>query len=408
MWIGIGLPVVPALVAVALLTWGHTNLDVAGAAGEETDPQMSLGVEGAAVTCDGPEKPTACTVQFDPADSKASAFILTVSAGVIPPNGYSGFSVEIVGACSPELAGRSIPPGVVVPACPQGVLTWNPRKIDAQNDPDPEPQVIDPAPDPNDADSCRAEVVWPDLGDLCLATIGPAGQRRLGGVTSLFPPTKSNHVGRLIELDVHCPAQGEYEVVLTVAPAASFGATYVDVDGSPVLVKTVGERRLDLGGDGELLDYGIADALEINCRDTAGPPPTAGPSPTPAGTPIEGPPLTLTPTNGASPTPPGEPTPTGPSPTGPPLPQVAVGDVSCDGVADSLDAFLVLAFVAGLSHELPCGGAADADGDGVINTIDAQLILQLDAGLIDRLPLAAAEEGTTALHSAPFGRPASR
>ncbi len=98
---------------------------------------------------------------------------------------------------------------------------------------------------------------------------------------------------------------------------------------------------------------------------------------------------TATPTNTAAPTdtvaPTNTPTRT-PTPTTPPHP---VGDVTCDGVVNPIDAALILQHDVGLLPVLPCSGPADVNGDGVINPIDAQLILQYDAGLICCLPFGA-------------------
>lgn len=62
------------------------------------------------------------------------------------------------------------------------------------------------------------------------------------------------------------------------------------------------------------------------------------------------------------------------------------GDANCGGVADSIDAAIVLQFGAGLLDELACPDAADVTGDGIIDSRDAALILQFGAGLLDRLP----------------------
>lgn len=57
------------------------------------------------------------------------------------------------------------------------------------------------------------------------------------------------------------------------------------------------------------------------------------------------------------------------------------GDANCDGLANAIDASLVLQFVAGLVNSLPCADA-DYDHNGQIDALDAALILQSDAGLI--------------------------
>lgn len=57
------------------------------------------------------------------------------------------------------------------------------------------------------------------------------------------------------------------------------------------------------------------------------------------------------------------------------------GDANCDGLVNSIDAAIVLQFVAGLIDSVPCPANADVDGNGRIDAIDAALILQIDAGL---------------------------
>ncbi len=68
-----------------------------------------------------------------------------------------------------------------------------------------------------------------------------------------------------------------------------------------------------------------------------------------------------------------------------PAVQPLVGDASCDGAVNVVDAALVLQFNAGLLGSLPCVGNADANVDGRINAIDVALILQFTAGLLDSL-----------------------
>jgi hypothetical protein len=58
------------------------------------------------------------------------------------------------------------------------------------------------------------------------------------------------------------------------------------------------------------------------------------------------------------------------------------GDANCDGVVNSVDALIVLQFVARLRTSVPCPDLADVDDNGRISAIDAALILQIHAGLI--------------------------
>ncbi len=62
-----------------------------------------------------------------------------------------------------------------------------------------------------------------------------------------------------------------------------------------------------------------------------------------------------------------------------------LGDVNCDGIVNSIDAALILQFVAGLVSSLPCAQNADVNHDGQVNSIDAAIILQYTAGLISHL-----------------------
>ena len=109
--------------------------------------------------------------------------------------------------------------------------------------------------------------------------------------------------------------------------------------------------------------------------------PTWTPAPTwtpvPTWTPNTGPTDTPTPTFTDTPRPTNTRTPT---PTG------LVGDASCDGAVNPLDAALILQLAAGIIPALPCPGGGDTNGDGVTNPLDAALILQFSAGMISRLP----------------------
>ncbi len=64
----------------------------------------------------------------------------------------------------------------------------------------------------------------------------------------------------------------------------------------------------------------------------------------------------------------------------------SLGDASCDGNVNAIDAALILQYAARLLPSLDCSDVADTNRDGLINSIDAQLILQYYAGLMESLP----------------------
>ena len=68
------------------------------------------------------------------------------------------------------------------------------------------------------------------------------------------------------------------------------------------------------------------------------------------------------------------------------VPATIVGDASCDGLVNPLDAALILQLTAGMIAALPCPGGGDTNGDGTTNPLDAALVLQFSAGLLDSLP----------------------
>ena len=114
-------------------------------------------------------------------------------------------------------------------------------------------------------------------------------------------------------------------------------------------------------------------------------------TPTPGVTPVLTPSATVTPTTtGTFVAPPATITPTpttfGPTFTATPPPPGTVGDASNNGTVDSIDALLVLQFIAALLPDLPSEMNADANQNGTVDAIDATLILQFVAGLISMLP----------------------
>ncbi|MCI0850069.1 MAG: dockerin type I repeat-containing protein, partial [Chloroflexi bacterium] len=70
------------------------------------------------------------------------------------------------------------------------------------------------------------------------------------------------------------------------------------------------------------------------------------------------------------------------TPTPTPTPAGAAGDVDCSGAVTSIDAALILQFIAALTDTLPCEQLADVNANGSVDAIDATLILQFVAGLI--------------------------
>ncbi|MCI0855903.1 MAG: dockerin type I repeat-containing protein, partial [Chloroflexi bacterium] len=81
-------------------------------------------------------------------------------------------------------------------------------------------------------------------------------------------------------------------------------------------------------------------------------------------------------------------TPVPPDPTDTPVPPKVCGDVNEDGVANSVDASLILQLKAGLISSLPNESSGDVNGDGALTSVDAALLLQFTAGLISEDGLA--------------------
>ena len=202
------------------------------------------------------------------------------------------------------------------------------------------------------------EVVWPQSALPLRSPNQPDGQEGLvghGDLSALSPPLPvSVHTGPVVALDFTCPqgAQVHTLALLPYDPATRpLGSGFKAADakggvGQTVPAKTVGQREFDLDGDTSPETANVAAAIALTCGE---PPPTF--TTTPSATP----------------------------------PQL-VGDTSCDGIVNSIDALLLLQFDAALLGSLPCGQNADANQDGEVNAIDATLILQFDAGLIDSLP----------------------
>lgn len=119
----------------------------------------------------------------------------------------------------------------------------------------------------------------------CVQQPGPGGQARHViisevGAASLAPLEDLSSGDVIFELAVRCPAAGTFNVFLTAETAsrgspntdAPFGALYYGADTAPIPVKTQGNQRLDLDGNGDLDDvnYAFADSLRVTCQGGGG------------------------------------------------------------------------------------------------------------------------------------------
>lgn len=153
----------------------------------------------------------------------------------------------------------------------------------------------------------------------------------------------------------------------------------------------------DFAGGGVLLAQYNGGSFDA---DYSCPPITASPTPTstatsantpevsPTPTPVQGQTVTPAPTNSPVPSATATPTATAtqtPTPTSTATLIGLIGDVNCDGLANSIDSALVLQYGAGVLRSLPCQRNADVNHDGSINAVDAALILQREAGLVPHL-----------------------
>jgi hypothetical protein len=134
------------------------------------------------------------------------------------------------------------------------------------------------------------ENVWPDNA-LPVRFPDPADPSAQvlahGGLTGTSPPFPvSDYEGTVVQFTVSCPTdEDSFELALVnYDPAVSpLGAQYTDPDLTPVPSKSVGERDIDLTGEGTTTTVPVASVLDINCAvvptaTTApvGPTPTGG------------------------------------------------------------------------------------------------------------------------------------
>ncbi len=257
-----------------------------------------------------------------------------------------------------------------------------------------------------------AEFVWPDCA-ISLRGSDTATFAIHGCLTGLTQPQpKSHYVGTFVLLSVTCSLESSntlVELIPATQPLASVGAlmkkpdfTSVIPDVADLTVNCVGPDTPTPGGPDTATPTpsdtpepsptpGGPDTATPTPSDTAEPSPTQGgpdtptPSATPTGTltpatatPAVTPLLTSTPANAPTST---------PRPTHTPTRRPSLlGDVTCDGTVNPVDAVFLLQLAAALIDELPCPDAGDADGDGETTVIDATVILQFSAGLVSSLP----------------------
>lgn len=301
-----------------------------------TGPRMALTVTGPGVVCSAPPD-AVCSAPV------SSTVIVTVDVAARPAAGYVGFQTELF----------------------YDDLTYQPRGLDQ-------------------------EILWPQSALPARFPASPAGNERIvdhGALSGVAPPLPvSTHTGGIVEVLLGCPAQTQVFTLALVPydalsrplgsgfkPAGSGGEP-----GPSVPVKTTGQRAIDLDGDGSPEQVDVAGAVQLTCGEGT---PVATNTPTPSRTPTP----TNTPAPSRTPTPTTTPTRTS-TPTVTPTPSGLVGDVSCDGEVNSIDAVLLLQYVARIIEALSCQELADTSGDGNIDSVDAALVLQFDAGLIDSLP----------------------
>ncbi len=376
-----------AIVALVLAANSAENTATATSGG----PEMALNIEGG--DCDDPVRPTTCHV------ARGGAFTLSVEVVTAPPQGYI-------------LMQSFVDYGLE--------LLYTPSAAPAD------------------------EFAWPDCNpDVSLRVEPPVDRVHHSCLTGLsVPPPTSNYVGGVVALSFNCSIF-ETSTDVKLRPyldvvADTLGALFNDPSGVEIIPKVSD------------LTVTCSDAALPTATDTDTPPPTSTvaatltptptttiatetptepavttatatftPSPTAAvqatvtatteaqlqtstATPTATSTATTNTTATATPTtlPPSTFTPTScpaasiqvggtcatVTPTNTPAPEALVGDTSCDGMVNPLDAALILQLAAGMIPALPCPGNGDVSGDGIADPFDAALILQFSAGLLEQLP----------------------
>ncbi len=234
-----GLAAAVVLLAVAIvLAW---QLAASAASGPEKPPgSMSLAIDGPSVVCD--VAAASCEVGL------GQEFTVTASLDSLPldpatqqPAAYAGLQTYVF----------------------YGGLTYKPTAVVAD------------------------EIAWPESALPVRSPASPGGQERFaahGDVTGTSPPLPpSSHTGALVSLTFTCASEeAAFDIALLpydpIARPLGAGVRPLDGEtgelGETVAASTIGQRTLDLDGDGatppETVD--VADAWQVVC---------AAPTPTP-------------------------------------------------------------------------------------------------------------------------------
>jgi hypothetical protein len=221
----------------------------------------------------------------------------------------------------------------------------------------------------NAASDANAENKWPVACYAGRVDHQPGDPSVFYGCGSV-PPVTSTYTGPLAQFEMQCQTPGTTAINLV----ASAG----DAEGGTVFVDSLFTA----------VDPALTSA-SVTCRAEGEATPTPSNTPAATSTPTVGP--TVVSTGSPSPTP-VTPTPTlGPGQTPTPTPTATTlstpgvglkGDANGDGHTNSIDAAIVLQYVAGLVGSLPSRSNADVNHSGSVDSIDAALILQIDAGLL--------------------------